>query len=72
MDHPDFYSDRKFCHDCQEYVSYLMGMEHSYCVQCGTQVRLFSDDDWKVFNESMNERKPKGGRPRKNRGKESA
>ena len=72
MDHPDFYSDRKYCHQCQDYVCYLMGIEHSYCVQCGTQVRLFSDDDWKVFNESMNARKPKGGRPRKNRGKESA
>lgn len=70
MDQPDFYTDRKYCPTCNDYVPYLMSMDHSYCVSCGQRVRLFSDNDWQVFNESIKERKPKGGRPRK--GKESA
>jgi len=69
----DFYNDRKFCPHCEDYVSYLRGMEESYCVQCGNQVRLFSDGDWDQFHASLKERRPKGGRPRKSRqGKESA
>lgn len=74
MDHPDYYSDRKFCSHCNAYVPYLMSVEHSYCAQCGNEVRLFSQDDWESFNESMQARRPKGGRPRKNqgRGRESA
>jgi len=72
MDRMDYYSDRKFCTGCNEYVPYLMSVEHSYCAQCGQEVRLFSDADWAAFNEAMQARRPKGGRPRKDRGKESA
>jgi transcription initiation factor TFIIIB Brf1 subunit/transcription initiation factor TFIIB len=72
MDQLDYYSDRKFCPECNDYVHYLMSVEHSYCVQCGSEVRLFSEKDWTAFNESMQAKRPKGGRPRKNRGKESA
>jgi len=72
MDNFDYYSDRKFCSHCNDYVSYLMSIDHSYCVGCGNEVRLFSKDDWTAFNESIQARRPKGGRPRKNRGKESA
>ncbi len=68
----DFYNDRKYCPTCFGYVSYLQSMEQSYCVQCGSIVRLFSEEDWTSFHESLKERRPKGGRPRKNRGKESA
>ncbi len=72
----DFYSDRKFCEHCQAYVSYLQSTDHSYCVQCGLAVRLFSDEDWTAFNESLQERRPKGGRPPRGRkrdpGRESA
>jgi rRNA maturation endonuclease Nob1 len=67
MDLNDFYNDRKFCTECAEYVTYLQSMEHSYCTQCGSQVRLFSQSDWEAFNESLKERRPKGGRPRKKR-----
>jgi len=68
----DFYSDRKYCDHCKKYVSYLMSTDASFCVQCGTEVHLFSKEDWEVFNEGLSERR-KGGRPRKqNRGKESA
>ena len=41
-----FYDDRKFCHECEEYVPYLMSTDHSYCVKCGAEVRLFSKEDW--------------------------
>ena len=67
MEHADFYGDRKYCHQCGEYVHYLMSIEHSYCSQCGSRVRLFSEADWQRFNASMDEHRPKGGRPRKQR-----
>ena len=73
MEHADYYSDRKFCPACTEYVPYLMSTEHSFCVHCGAQVRLFSEQDWETFSESVKSQRPKGGRPRKNReNKESA
>ena len=65
MENSDFYNDRKFCESCTDYVPYLQGMEHSYCTQCGSQVRLFSEEDWTAFQTSLSERRPKGGRPRK-------
>lgn len=72
MDQTDFYNDLKWCDDCGGYVRYLMSMEHSYCVSCGSKVRLFNSADWEQFNETMKAGKPKGGRPRKNRSAESA
>lgn len=72
MDNRDYYSDHKYCQNCQKYVSYLMSMEHSYCIECGERVRLFSERDWVEFNDTLTRQKPKGGRPRKQRGKESA
>ena len=72
MDNLDYYSDKKFCSSCDEYVSYLMSVEHSYCVQCGEEVRLFSKEDWTEFHEAMQARRPKGGRPRKNAKKKPA
>ena len=68
----DFYNDQKYCPHCRTYVSYLQSMEHSYCIECGNEVRLFSEKDRDAFHAALNERKPKGGRPRKNRDKESA
>ncbi|MFN0242716.1 MAG: hypothetical protein ACKVWV_07465 [Planctomycetota bacterium] len=72
MEPRDYYTDLKYCAKCEKYVSYLAGMEHSYCTDCGTRVRLFSENDWTAFNDSLARQKPKGGRPRKQRGKESA
>jgi hypothetical protein len=72
MDNLDYYSDHKFCPTCDKYVAYLMSVEHSYCVECGAEVRLFSADDWTQFNESLSAKRPKGGRPRKKSGRESA
>jgi hypothetical protein len=72
MDHTDFYNDRKYCTECRAYVPYLQSLEHSYCANCGRSVRLFSEKDWQAFHESLKDKKPKGGRPRKGHNKESA
>lgn len=72
MENPDYYNDRKYCSHCKKYVTYLMSLDHSYCTDCGHRVRLFSEDDWESFHNTLQRQKPKGGRPRKQRGKESA
>ena len=61
-----FYNQTKWCPCCESYVRYLASIEHSFCVECGGEVRLFSKEDWESFNEAMAAKKPKGGRPRKN------
>jgi len=60
MDNIDFYSDKKWCARCADYVPYLMSVEHSYCIECGAEVRLFSKDDWREFSADLAERKAKG------------
>lgn len=65
MDALDYYEDRKWCPTCGGYVAYLMSVEHSFCVECGGEVRLFSQQDWESFHSEMKAKKPKGGRPRK-------
>ena len=72
MENPDFYTDKKYCAHCDDYVNYLMAMDHSFCVNCGERVRLFSKKDWESFNESLSRGRSKGGRPRKNRQEKSA
>ena len=67
----DYYSDQKYCAHCKKYVSYLMSLDRSYCIECGERVRLFSGNDWTEFNETITRQKPKGGRPRKG-GRETA
>ena len=42
-----------------------MSIEHSFCVECSGEVRLFSKEDWESFHDSLQARKPKGGRPRR-------
>lgn len=68
MDHADpkdFYSDRKWCPSCDRYVAYLMSVTTSYCVECGGEVRLFSEDDWESFSASMEARRPRSKRSKK-------
>lgn len=66
MESTDYYSDRKFCAHCNQYVPYLMSVDKSYCASCGNEVRLFSKEDWSSFHQTILERRPKGGRLRKN------
>jgi hypothetical protein len=72
MERNDFYNDLKWCDCCDGYVRYLKSMEHSYCIDCGSKVRLFSENDWQAFNEKMRAGKPKGGRPAKKREAEAS
>ncbi len=73
MENTNYYNDKKFCDHCSKYVSYLMSVDISYCVECGGEVRLFSENDWQNFNDKLSARRSKGGRPRKSqRNKESA
>ena len=74
MERPDYYSDKKFCDNCNTYVNYLMGLDTSWCVSCGERVKLYSPDDWDHFREHLEARKSRGGRRRtqKRKGKESA
>ena len=64
-----FRDNKKFCPCCNAYVLYLASVEQSFCVECGSEVRLFSDSDWVAFQQKMADRKPKGGRPRKGAGR---
>ena len=61
MDNIDYYQDKKWCPSCNDYVNYLMSVEHSFCVSCGGEVRLFSKEDWEAFHEGMKAKRPKGG-----------
>ena len=67
-----FYNDKKWCPCCESYVRYLASIEHSYCVECGGEVRLLSKEDWESFSEEMAAKRPKGGRPKKSAAKRSA
>jgi hypothetical protein len=59
METPDYYSDRKFCSHCNQYMPYLMSIDKSYCAECGNEVRLFSKEDWSSFHQQMEERRPR-------------
>ena len=64
-----FANDTKFCPCCNDYVRYLASVERSYCVECGGEVRLFSEADWQAFQAKMEYKKPKGGRTKKSAGR---
>ena len=53
----EFYDEQKWCEHCQEYVSFLMSVNHSYCVQCGNRVRLFSRSDAANFQDHVQRHK---------------
>ena len=57
MDVHDFYHEKKFCLQCNNYVRYLMSVNHSYCVQCGSSVKMFSKEDAQLFSDEVQKRK---------------
>jgi len=57
MTKPDYYSETKWCDRCQDYVPYLMSVNRSYCVRCGSRVRLFNKEDSKRFSEEVQRKK---------------
>jgi hypothetical protein len=65
MGESNFYNETKWCDSCGKYVHYLLSLDHSFCVECGGKVRLYSETDWQQLNEELAARRPKGGRPKK-------
>ena len=57
MDQRDYYQEKKWCEGCNEYVRYLMSVNDSYCIRCGTQVQLFSGKDAERFSADLEKRK---------------
>lgn len=55
--HAEFYSEQKWCDHCRTYVRFLMSINHSYCIDCGGRVRLFSRDDSRSFQETVQRHK---------------
>jgi len=53
----EFYNEQKWCDDCQRYVRFLMSVNHSYCIDCGGRVRLFSGDDKQTFQDHVQRHK---------------
>lgn len=53
----EYYRETKWCAQCQTYVRFLMSVNHSFCVQCGARVRLFSSDDDRGFTDTVQRHK---------------
>ena len=53
----DFYTEQKWCSECNSYVRFMMSVNHSFCAECGSQVRLFSKADGLAFGESLQKRR---------------
>ncbi|MHC4515986.1 MAG: hypothetical protein ACYTGW_14895 [Planctomycetota bacterium] len=54
---PDFEHEKKWCPKCGAYRHYLMSVNHSFCVECGTQMRLFNKKDQQRFTEELQKRR---------------
>ena len=48
-----YYNAKKYCPSCRDYVRYLQSIDSSFCVECGSKVRLFSTADKKAFLDSL-------------------
>lgn len=53
----NYYNSKKYCPSCREYVRYLQSIDESFCVACGSKVRLFSTADKKAFLEGLKSEK---------------
>ena len=49
----NYYAESKYCPRCNEYVRFLMSLQASYCVHCGSRVHLFSRKDQDAFLRSL-------------------
>jgi predicted DCC family thiol-disulfide oxidoreductase YuxK len=48
-----YYNTKKYCPSCHGYVRFLQSLDASYCVECGSKVRLFSTADKKEFLKGL-------------------
>ena len=56
----DFDQDKKWCEKCNSYQRYMMSVDHSFCAECGSKVRLFSKADAATFGEELVKRRWRG------------
>ena len=56
----DFLSEKKWCEKCNSYQRYLMSVDRSFCIECGSAVRLFSKADAEKFGEDLQRRRWRG------------
>ena len=57
MNNGDYYQEKKWCEECEDYVRYLMSVDHSYCIDCGRRVKLFNSKDKESFSETIQRHK---------------
>ncbi|MCA8958069.1 MAG: hypothetical protein KDC87_18480 [Planctomycetes bacterium] len=60
MSTQDYENDKKWCEKCKRYQRYLMSVDRSYCVDCGSEVRLFSKEDAVAFGRDLEKRRWRG------------
>lgn len=48
-----FDEEFKWCTKCKKYVKYLQSSDSSFCILCGSEVILFSEEDWEKIQASM-------------------
>ena len=53
----DFDRETKWCESCQTQVRFLMSVNASYCICCGSKVRLFSKDEATRFAATVQRNK---------------
>lgn len=49
----NYYNSKKYCPSCREYVRFLQSLDESFCVACGSKVRLFSTADKQAFLDGL-------------------
>jgi uncharacterized protein (DUF983 family) len=49
----NYYNSKKYCPSCREYVRFLQSIDESFCVACGSKVRLFSTADKRAFLDGL-------------------
>ena len=58
-----YYNTKKYCPTCREYVRFLQSLDESFCVDCGSKVRLFSSADKRSFLHSLKQDRIKKAGP---------
>lgn len=53
----EFDRETKWCDACQGRVRFLMSVNHSFCVDCGGKVRMFSREESLLFAETVQRHK---------------
>ncbi len=58
-----YYNTKKYCPSCREYVRFLQSIDSSFCVECGSKVRLFSSADKAAFLDGLKRDKNRNTNP---------